>query len=65
MSDSHGNTPAAWTGTLIMMLGSLLVCFGIVWGMVWLWVLGAVLIVAGALAWNIMGKKAAKQAARH
>lgn len=65
MSDSHGNTPAAWTGTLIMILGSLLVCFGIVWGMVWLWVLGAVLIVAGALAWNIMGKKAAKQTARH
>jgi len=53
---SHGNTPAAWTGTLIMLLGSLLVSLGVVFAQSWMWIAGAVLCVAGVVAWIGMNK---------
>lgn len=56
MSDSHGNTRGRWTGTLIIVVGSLLVCLGIIMGTAALWIIGAIIIVAGAVAWNVMEK---------
>lgn len=62
---SHGHTPAAWTGTLIILLGSLLVCVGIVLAMSFLWITGVVLIVAGVAAWIGMNKAGYGEEAKH
>lgn len=48
---SHGNTPAAWIGTLVMLVGALLVSLGLVLHWSWAWILGAVLCGVGAIAW--------------
>lgn len=48
---SHGNTPAAWIGTLVMLVGALLASVGVVAGWSWMWMAGAVLCVVGAVAW--------------
>ncbi len=65
MSDSHGNTVGAWTGTVIISLGALLACLGVVWGTSALWIIGAVLCVVGAIAWNVMEKSAKKRTSAH
>ena len=41
---SHGNTPAAWIGTVVLLVGALLVSFGVVVHWSWLWIAGAVLL---------------------
>lgn len=49
---SHGNTQDAWTGVLIMLFGSVLVTIGLLpIGRSWMWIAGAVIIVAGAVIW--------------
>lgn len=48
---SHGNTPAAWIGALVLLVGALLVSVGLVLGWSWMWIVGAVLCVVGAVAW--------------
>ncbi|MCA0437579.1 MAG: hypothetical protein M9891_10565 [Austwickia sp.] len=48
---SHGNTPAAWIGTVVLLAGALLVSLGVVVHWSWLWIAGTVLCVAGAAAW--------------
>lgn len=48
---SHGNTPAAWIGTVVMLIGALLASVGLVWDKSWLWISGVVLCVVGAVAW--------------
>lgn len=48
---SHGNTPAAWIGTLVMLVGALLVSVGLVMAWSWMWMVGAVLTFVGAVAW--------------
>ncbi|HYO85545.1 MAG TPA: HGxxPAAW family protein [Dermatophilaceae bacterium] len=65
MSDSHGNTPGRWTGTVVISLAGLLICFGIVLGNPPLWILGIVVAVVGTVLWNVMEKSAAKKSAGH
>ena len=56
MAESHGQSKASWTGTGIILLGTLLVGLGIVFAETWLWVIGVVGIVAGVVAWIAMEK---------
>ncbi len=53
---SHGQTPAAWTGTLMILFGTLLVCIGIVLAASFLWIAGSVVILAGVAAWVGMNR---------
>lgn len=52
----HGHSVAAWTGVAIILLGSLVCCLAVVWGSVVSFIIGAVLILFGVIAWNVMGK---------
>jgi hypothetical protein len=54
MSDSHGNTPAAWTAVAIMFLGFLISGIAIPWEKPWLFVVGLVVVVLGALTGKVM-----------
>ncbi|MDO5629534.1 MAG: hypothetical protein Q4G43_14565 [Mobilicoccus sp.] len=51
MAESHGHSVAAWTGVGILLLASALICLGIVFGMMLLWLPGVVLLFVGAGAW--------------
>jgi hypothetical protein len=55
-SDSHGNSPAAWTAVIIMLvafaIGTLAFWFEIVW-LVWA---SAGLVVVGAIAGKVLSK---------
>ncbi|MEP7160831.1 MAG: HGxxPAAW family protein [Dermatophilaceae bacterium] len=53
---SHGHTPAAWTGTLLILFGSLLVSVGIVIAASFLWIAGVVFVLAGIVAWIGMNR---------
>ena len=50
-TESHGNSPAAWTGTGIILLASALICLGIMFGNSLLWGGGVVLVLVGVAAW--------------
>ncbi|WP_462417656.1 HGxxPAAW family protein [Kytococcus sp. Marseille-QA3725] len=56
LHDDHGHSVAAWTGTILMILGSILVTAGIVAGQDLLIWIGVIVTVVGALAWPIMAK---------
>lgn len=52
----HGNTPAAWTGVMIILAGFVVGAIGMVadnWTMFWV---GVVLLPAGAIVGKIMQK---------
>lgn len=53
--DDHGNTPAAWTAAIIMMVAVVIGAFGIVLGN-WplFWIGGIALIVVGAIVGKVM-----------
>lgn len=54
--DSHGHSTAAWSGVIIMLVGTLVACWGVVYEPdVLLWV-GVGLGVVGALAWYVLDK---------
>lgn len=53
---SHGHSVAAWTGVGILLLASLLISLGLVFGMPLLWIPGAILVPVGAFAWAAMNK---------
>ncbi|MBW3086394.1 hypothetical protein KEM60_02612 [Austwickia sp. TVS 96-490-7B] len=53
---SHGNTPAAWTGTLLILIGAACICVGLVAELSWLWIGGVVITVAGVVAWIGMNR---------
>lgn len=57
--DSHGSSPAAWTGVGILLLATALICLGLVLANEILWIVGLVGLVVGVAAWVIMGKAAA------
>ena len=44
----HGSSPAAWTAVGVIMLGALIMSVAVVVTTVWLFVVGAVVAVAGA-----------------
>jgi len=54
MSASHGNTPAAWTAVSIMFVGFLISGLAIPLALVWLFILGVVVVVIGAVAGKVM-----------
>ncbi len=53
--DDHGNTPAAWTAAIIMMVASVIGALGIILGN-WplFWIGGIGLVVVGAIAGKVM-----------
>ncbi len=51
---SHGSSPAAWTAVGLVALGSLIMCIAVVVTTVWLFVVGAVVAVAGAGAGKLL-----------
>ena len=54
MSQSHGNTPAAWTAVAIITVGFLVGAIAIVLAEVWLFWVGVVIIALGALAGKVL-----------
>ena len=54
MSASHGNTPAAWTAVSIMFIGFLISGLAIPLELVWLFVVGLVVVVLGAVVGKVM-----------
>ncbi|MBB5748822.1 HGxxPAAW family protein [Micrococcus sp. TA1] len=66
----HGNSPAAWTLVLLLLLGAVLVSIGMLADLMFLTVAGIVAAVAGVIAGFVMGKagmgtKGHAKAARH
>lgn len=58
MSASHGNTPAAWTGVTVAMVGILVGCIGLLFDPVKMpifWV-GLVITALGLVAFLVMDK---------
>jgi hypothetical protein len=54
MSASHGNTPAAWTAVGIMFIGFLISGLAIPLELVWLFFVGLVVVVIGAVVGKVM-----------
>lgn len=56
MSDNHGQTPAAWTGTILIILASIISTLGIIagnWNVFWG---GIILAVVATLVWIVWEK---------
>jgi hypothetical protein len=51
---SHGSSPAAWTAVGLVMLGALIMSIAVVITTVWLFVVGAFVAVAGAVAGKML-----------
>ena len=51
---AHGQSAASWTAVGLIMLGSLIMAIAVVITTVWLFVVGAVVVVAGAAAGKIL-----------
>lgn len=56
--EDHGHSTAAWTGTIIMLLGAAVACWGVYFGPFLLLYVGLAVFVVGALAWYIMDRAA-------
>lgn len=54
MSDSHGNTPAAWTAVAIMFVGFLLSGIALPLDLPWLFFVGLAVVALGAVAGKVM-----------
>lgn len=54
MSDSHGNTPAAWTAVAIMFLGFLVSGIAVPAELPWLFFVGLAVVVLGAVVGKVM-----------
>jgi hypothetical protein len=54
MSQSHGNTPAAWTAVTIVMVGFTVGAVAVVVAAVWLFWVGVVIIALGALSGKVL-----------
>ncbi|MGD6978757.1 MULTISPECIES: HGxxPAAW family protein [Citricoccus] len=66
----HGNSPAAWTLVLLLLLGAVLVSIGMLADLMFLTIAGIVAAAAGVIAGFVMGKagmgtKGHAKAARH
>lgn len=53
-NDDHGQTPAAWTTVAVIILGSIVVAFGVVFTSYLLCGIGAAVIVIGAAVGKVM-----------
>ncbi|MCY7372390.1 MAG: hypothetical protein LH461_01605 [Spirochaetaceae bacterium] len=54
MSDSHGNTPAAWTAVGVMFLGFLISGFAVPAEKPWLFFVGLAVVLGGAVVGKVM-----------
>jgi hypothetical protein len=54
MSDSHGNTPAAWTAVGIMFVGFLVSGIALPMELPWLFFVGLAVVVLGAVVGKVM-----------
>lgn len=54
MSAGHGSTPAAWTAVAVMFVGFLLSGLALPLRLPWLFVLGLVVVVLGAVTGKVM-----------
>jgi hypothetical protein len=52
--DAHGQSVASWTCVSIIMLGTLIMAVAVVVMTVWLFVLGAVVVVVGVIAGKVL-----------
>ncbi len=58
--DNHGQTPAAWTGTFVIISASVISTVGLVqnnWNMFWA---GIVLTVIGGIVWIVWEKASSR-----
>lgn len=58
MSDNHGNTPAAWTGVSIAMLGFLVAGIALMLNVIPVFIVGLVLIPLGGIVGFVMSRGA-------
>ena len=56
MSAHHGNTPAAWTGTVIVLIGFVVGGLGLALDLMVVFWIGVALLPLGALVGFVMGK---------
>lgn len=56
MAEDHGHSTANWTGVGIFLVGSALICLGIVFAEMLLWAPGIVLLVVAVVAWRVLDK---------
>jgi hypothetical protein len=56
MSANHGSTPAAWTGTGIVLLGFVIAGLGLVFGTMLVFWIGVACAPIGAAVGYVMGK---------
>lgn len=52
--ESHGHSTAAWTAVGVVMLGALIMCVAVVIASVWLFVVGAVVVVLGGISGKVL-----------
>ena len=52
--DHHGRSVAAWTAVGIMMFGALIMSIAVVIATVWVFVLGAVVVLLGVIAGRLL-----------
>lgn len=64
-SDNHGQSPASWTGTIIILVGCLLIAVGSVWVNSWMWILGGLITLAGIVAWIVMERAQKEDHSEH
>lgn len=50
----HGNSVAAWTAVAVILVGCLVAALAVIFTAVWLFVLGAVIVVLGALTGKLL-----------
>lgn len=53
-ADNHGHSTAAWVTVGTIMLGSFVACLAVVLAQVWLFVVGVVVIVVGAVLGKVL-----------
>ncbi len=52
--DRHGNSVAAWTAVTVIMVGFLVMAISVAVPTLWLFIAGAVIVVAGAVAGKVL-----------
>jgi hypothetical protein len=52
--DSHGQSVASWTAVGLIVLGSLIMAIAVVIATVWLFVVGVVVVILGALSGKVL-----------
>jgi hypothetical protein len=50
----HGNSIAAWSAVVIILIGTLIAALAVTFALVWLFIVGAVVIVLGAIAGKLL-----------